>query len=247
MLDILDAIATAKTVEELFECCDKRVAYAYGLYHHIPTIGSQDYGHLNRFWSTGLSDEVIRYLETKRLTPDPVMQYVFAKGRPFWLSAMLEQSDFKTGREHYRANLVLSDVGDGLLIPVFGPFLKQGYIFVGFENSRKFYDDVFAWQMQAILQAVHTRYCTIVESFRQRISLTTRESEVLELLTFGKTNPQIGLILGISANTVSGHVKRIFIKFNASDRVTVALRARSSIFNGLGSGKIPKNVHSNAV
>ena len=61
------------------------------------------------------------------------------------------------------------------------------------------------------------------------VHLTQREAEVLQLITFGKTNPEIGSILGISTNTVSGYVKQIFLKLDVSDRVTAALRA--STFN----------------
>ena len=74
---------------------------------------------------------------------------------------------------------------------------------------------------------MHIRYSRMQESLQATIKLTDRESAVVELITFGKTNPEIGLILGISTSTVAGHVKRIFLKFNATDRVTVALRARS--------------------
>jgi len=67
----------------------------------------------------------------------------------------------------------------------------------------------------------------ISNSIRTSIQLTSRESEVLELITFGKTNPEIGKILGISTSTVSGYVKQLFLKLGVSDRVTAALKARS--------------------
>jgi len=246
-LDILNAIALSDSVKELVEGCQGRVSYKYGMYHHIPTLGTRDFANLNRFWSIGVSDEVLQYLENKKTQTDPVMKYVFSKGRPFWMSGLLEQQDFTSEREHYRIKLALSNVGDGLVIPVFGPFHKQGYIVVGFENAREFYSEVFPWQIQAILQAVHTRYCNVVESFRTGVQLTKRESEVLELITFGKTNPEIGMILGISPNTVSGYVKRIFLKFDVTDRVTVALRARASMFNEPNFHYMPKNIHRNTV
>ena len=66
-----------------------------------------------------------------------------------------------------------------------------------------------------------------MESLRSSVKLTERESEVLELISFGKTNPEIGIILGISTSTVAGHVKRIFLKLNTNDRVTAALRAQN--------------------
>jgi len=82
---------------------------------------------------------------------------------------------------------------------------------------------------------------------RARVNLTKRESEVLELITFGKTNPEIGQSLGISANTVAGHVKRIFFKLNASDRVTVALKAQSMLLGETYIGNVTKDLVHNAI
>jgi len=76
-------------------------------------------------------------------------------------------------------------------------------------------------------QTAHVRYCTIIESLRNSIKLTNREVDVLELISFGKTNPEIGIILGISTNTVSGYLKKLFLKFDIQDRVTLAMRAQT--------------------
>ena len=48
--------------------------------------------------------------------------------------------------------------------------------------------------------------------------LSKRESEILQWVTMGKTNPEIGHILNISEYTVKNHMKRIFKKINVSNR-----------------------------
>ena len=60
-----------------------------------------------------------------------------------------------------------------------------------------------------------------------RSDLTAREIEVLDLVANGRSNKEIGRILGISEGTVKGHVSAILTKLDASDRtsaVTVALK-----------------------
>ena len=52
----------------------------------------------------------------------------------------------------------------------------------------------------------------------QRRGLTRREAEVLRWLTIGKTNPEIGTILGISRLTVKTHVAHIFAKLDVETR-----------------------------
>nr|WP_310081600.1 response regulator transcription factor [Caulobacter sp. BE254] len=58
-------------------------------------------------------------------------------------------------------------------------------------------------------------------------ALSDREVAVLQLVAVGKANKQIAWELGISEETVKGHLKAIFTKLDVSDRthaVTVAAR-----------------------
>jgi DNA-binding CsgD family transcriptional regulator len=57
------------------------------------------------------------------------------------------------------------------------------------------------------------------------LGLTPREAEVLLWVSQGKTNPEIGLILGISPITVRTHVERIFRKLGVANRTAAAVRA----------------------
>jgi DNA-binding CsgD family transcriptional regulator len=49
-------------------------------------------------------------------------------------------------------------------------------------------------------------------------NLTEREIEIMRWTEMGKTNPEIGSILSISAFTVKNHLQRIFRKLNVSNR-----------------------------
>jgi DNA-binding CsgD family transcriptional regulator len=48
--------------------------------------------------------------------------------------------------------------------------------------------------------------------------LTDRELEILQWVTHGKTNPEIGSILDISTFTVKNHLQRVFKKLDVSNR-----------------------------
>jgi transcriptional regulator EpsA len=50
------------------------------------------------------------------------------------------------------------------------------------------------------------------------VMLSVREREVLEWVSAGKSNEEIGAILGISHNTVKNHLKRIFSKMGVTAR-----------------------------
>lgn len=55
--------------------------------------------------------------------------------------------------------------------------------------------------------------------------LTPREAEVLFWVCQGKTNKEIGAILGLSARTVQTHLERVFRKLNVGNRAHAAATA----------------------
>lgn len=60
----------------------------------------------------------------------------------------------------------------------------------------------------------------------QALGLTPREAEILHWVVQGKTNPEIGLILGIQLTTVKKHLESTFVKLGVENRtaaVTLAL------------------------
>jgi DNA-binding CsgD family transcriptional regulator len=59
----------------------------------------------------------------------------------------------------------------------------------------------------------------------QRLGLTPRQAEVLLWVAQGKTTPEIGVILGLSAGTVRKHVEHIFQKLGVETRTGAARRA----------------------
>lgn len=56
-----------------------------------------------------------------------------------------------------------------------------------------------------------------------RLGLTEREGEVLHWLAEGKSNPEIGIILGASPRTVGKHVEHIFEKLGVQSRAAALL------------------------
>ena len=55
--------------------------------------------------------------------------------------------------------------------------------------------------------------------------LTQRETECLRGVAAGRSDPQIGMILGLSSNTVHAHVEAAKRKLDANSRAQLVLRA----------------------
>ena len=69
----------------------------------------------------------------------------------------------------------------------------------------------------------------VVDAMVQSFKLTLREAEVLYWLTKGKTNRDIGDILGSSAATVKKHLERVYVKLGVETRTAAAGLAASRL------------------
>ncbi len=63
------------------------------------------------------------------------------------------------------------------------------------------------------------------EVLRQHFDVTVRESEVLTWIAKGKSNRDIGEILGLSARTVNKHLEQIYVKLGVENRASAAVKA----------------------
>jgi len=58
-----------------------------------------------------------------------------------------------------------------------------------------------------------------------RVSFTDREKEVLELLVVGRSNKEVGSVLGIEERTVKAHVAKLMRKVGVQNRIALSVHA----------------------
>lgn len=63
------------------------------------------------------------------------------------------------------------------------------------------------------------------DNLRQHFGLTQRESEVLLWIARGKSNRDIGEILGLSPRTVNKHLEQVYAKLGVENRASAAIKA----------------------
>jgi DNA-binding NarL/FixJ family response regulator len=116
----------------------------------------------------------------------------------------------------------------------------QGYLLKKIEPERLF-DQIRAVASGEAAIAGHLAARLLEEFGRQKQrdetdplkGLTSREHEVLQLLTRGKTNKEIAVELGIAENTVKNHLKNILEKLHLENRVqAVAFALREGLTRG---------------
>ncbi|WP_305984447.1 response regulator [Roseibium sp. MMSF_3544] len=69
-----------------------------------------------------------------------------------------------------------------------------------------------------------------IKALQDRFELTLREAEVLIWIAKGKSNKDIGEILGLSPRTVNKHLEQIFVKLGVENRASAAVRAAEIIY-----------------
>ena len=225
---IIEAIETAETLEQLLDCVPSLIPKLVATYHHFGSVGSFDFRDNCEFYSHNLPEDVKSYLENhKKYESNPGVVAVLSKGRAMWLSELFDDP-YIIEKSHVPLVQATMDLtGDALCLPLYGPNNRSGYMFAAFGLNKADCDEYFAFRAQGIAQKIHVRYCLMLEKLNKQVKLTPREAQVLELITFGKSNSEIATILNISTSTVSGYVECIFLKLDVSDRVTAALRAQS--------------------
>lgn len=227
-LATLQAVEGFSTIGDLMVGSAKSVAVKHSFYQHFPAVGALDFRRSGRFHGYNTPEFMKTFSETiHKVDDDPVMATCFVKGSFVWLSDCLTARIVVDLNYVDKVEMFLRTYGDGFCCPLYGPDNRKGYAFVGFGRGKSEFDPIFSYQLHAILQLMHVRYCLMIKALQKQINLTSREAEVLEFISYGKSNPEIAIIMEISPHTVAGYAKRIFMKLGTTDRVSAALRAQT--------------------
>lgn len=227
-LKVMRAINAAETLDQLLAGIPKILPNIVATYHHFGAVGAFDYKDHAEFHAYNIPENIYKYLDNHRkLESNPAVVAVLSKGQAMWLTDLLGDPYIIEAGHVALTEATMEMTGDALCLPLYGPNSRSGYMFLAFGLSKAECDDYVTFNVQALAQQFHVRYCLILERLHRHVKLTPREGEVLELITFGKSNSEIATILDISTSTVGGYVQRIFLKLEVSDRVSAAMRAQT--------------------
>ena len=195
-------------------------------YHHLPPPGASDYNSNITVAAYGYPEDWAKiYVERKYYEIDPVPKRAIDAAFPFWWSEIGKDKNLTEEERDYLDAVTKADLGEGLAIPVFGPHGRNGYAGLGFGKKGVELSVAEIAMLQWACQLAHQRYVHLLRARAPAdITLSKRETEILEWVARGKSNPVIAEIIGISTYTVDTYLRRIYGKLDVSDRVTAALR-----------------------
>ena len=171
-------------------------------------------------------DWMKHYFEKRYDRIDPVITYCQNKMDTFTWSEIPERLDMTTLQCRCLNMGIEAGLYNGVCTPLWGPNRFAG---IGLASKEK--RDSFDGNLDLI-----TAYCNHFYIAFQRINrkkeiaehnifLTKREAEILTWIAVGKSDNDVADILNISDETVDTHVRRMFLKLNAPNRIVAACKA----------------------
>jgi DNA-binding CsgD family transcriptional regulator len=162
---------------------------------------------------------------------DPVTRHVLTKRTPFFWSDITSKLGRLSHSRQMMDEAADAGVGDGIGISLRGD--DSELVGVGIARSsspgssrRKLQDYNFLSDAYLLSTCLHETYRDLIIK-SARASVSAREHDILSWGAEGKTDDEIGMILGISTSTVRFHWNNIFKKLAANGRtyaITKALR-----------------------
>ena len=211
----------------------------------VATWGNFEQGHLRHDVISTLDG--VRSHDSDNYTITPLMRKLHARWtefnkKPFSLNArqtglLLGDSDLKNA-----AGDALQTMRSAIALGIVDERGSHHCIYVGFSTRESFSSVersaiavVLPYIDMALRQVSHLPH---QNNHRRRLAdaiepvvepdynLTEREAEVLHWVARGKTNPEIAMILEISAFTVKNHLQRVFKKLDVCNRAQAVSKVR---------------------
>lgn len=111
-----------------------------------------------------------------------------------------------------------------ILCTVFGPYNSKGVFIIECNQTKDQVSDenLDSLNYTLVKSQIHIAEIEAKQKI-ESISLSARETQVLELLIAGESNKNIALDLGVSVHTVNGYVRFLMLKLNVNDRVSACM------------------------
>lgn len=166
-----------------------------------------------------------RYLAGGLGAHDPNPRYAMRHGQVFWWNDLPRIIQIDRNEQHFYHELSQSSMTDGIALPTYGLHHRFGYFGAGMTVDPQVKAQTNEALLQAVAQAAHLRLDQLAADATPIRRLSQRERQILHWIAAGKSNHEIGVILGISSATVATYNKRLFDKLDVNDRVAASTMA----------------------
>jgi LuxR family quorum sensing-dependent transcriptional regulator len=157
---------------------------------------------------------------------DPMLREVVRSQRPVQWSEVARRRSLTPAERDVLRHAASFGLEDGFAVPVRD---SGGYIgLINIAGPPIDLDEETRALLILVAPYVYQRLCGLKEAARRFQGLTPREAEVLSWIAEGKSDWQIGKILGISRKTVNYHIENVKRKFGVASRIQALMAALGS-------------------
>ncbi len=162
-----------------------------------------------------------RYQQQRFWVDDPVVAQCCRSTAAFTLIEVAGRTD--------KGILILSEsralgLFDGFVSPIRAGYDEVGFVLLSSATSIE-PSDRERFLIHGMCETYARAGLALVPAEPEPRALTRREVECLNWVAVGRSDQQISMILGLSANTVHGHVESAKCKLDANSRAQLVLRA----------------------
>jgi DNA-binding CsgD family transcriptional regulator len=168
------------------------------------------------------------YVEKSFVEIDPVFKCAISTYHPFRWGDLERELDLSKRQVNFLRLGEEAGLHNGIGIPFSGPRSQiAGVALATTERTAEHMRNMDV--LSAYCNQFYHSYKRIIRAKKKLppkvVSLSAREKEIVRWLAAGKSDDQIGGILTISANTVDYHLRNIFVKLGANNRVSAVVIA----------------------
>ncbi|WJI74739.1 MULTISPECIES: LuxR family transcriptional regulator [unclassified Mesorhizobium] len=157
---------------------------------------------------------------------DPLVKTSRKRACAFRWSEVYNEASTTEGERRVFDEAATFGLRSGISVPLHGP--DGSFAIMSFARpwDRQFQNKALTYLQLGALH-FHTGVANFAKSYdaEEAPDLSTRERECILWTARGKSSWEIGIILGISVNTVNFHVKNVMRKLDARSRTLAALKA----------------------
>jgi DNA-binding CsgD family transcriptional regulator len=167
------------------------------------------------------------YFERKYYEVDPVVRRTPMFSKPFIWDQLVKGEQLQANERQVMEESKEAGLKHGVSVPLFGPSGRVSVVSFAsrFDDADPLHQlshlNVLAWQFHVAFAAI----AQPTEQKKERIELSARERDCLRWTAEGKSSWDIGMILNISDNTVTFHIKKAMRKLNTTSRTVAVVKA----------------------
>lgn len=230
-----EAVRCARSIEEVEAGLEERLQ-GFGVNHYSCCLGAEPGGQIAARWLRGKCNKewYERYIDEDHSQRDQILRYGMISLEPTTWSRFASEINLSDGQELVFSEANEFGLRDGFFLPIHQ--LDGSMYGVTMMVSQPFEDD---GRLMATLHMFALYYGLAVRKFcfgpdakakpveEAKPVLTSRQRECLQWVRAGKTDWEIGQILGISQRTVVEHLELARKKLGVATRTQAVIEAIS--------------------